>query len=170
MSQDKREKKRKRTAENGDHPSKKVVVDAPSQVVMVSILQDIGDWAPVIGKSPRNDCLSSLPQLLASPAQSTHDPVPNLSQHHHPAFPYPRSPPSNPTNEPAQPPPPVRHQPAEAPSPPQSYCSTPPTTPNSTAPPARKTPAGQKASSNTTSASTTPKPATCKSSKRATSC
>lgn len=52
MSQDKSEKKRKRAAENGDRPSKKVVVDVPSQVVKVSILQDTGDWAPVIGNSP----------------------------------------------------------------------------------------------------------------------
>lgn len=51
MSQDKSEKKRKRAAENGDRPSKKVVVNAPSQVIKVSILPDTGDWAPVIGKS-----------------------------------------------------------------------------------------------------------------------
>lgn len=57
MAQDKAEKKRKRkrAAENGDHPSKKVVIDSPSQVVKVSILQDTGDWAPVIGKSPRTE-------------------------------------------------------------------------------------------------------------------
>ena len=51
MSQDKTEKKRKRSAENGVRPSKKAVLDTPSQVIKVSILQDTGDWAPVIGKS-----------------------------------------------------------------------------------------------------------------------
>lgn len=52
MPRDKSEKKRKRAAENGDRPSKKAVVDAPSQMVKVSMLQDTGDWAPVISKFP----------------------------------------------------------------------------------------------------------------------
>ncbi|SLM41285.1 RNA polymerase I associated factor, A49-like [Lasallia pustulata] len=62
MAQDKAEKKRKRkrAAENGDHPSKKVVIDSPSQVVKVSILQDTGDWAPVIATTPGLS-LSSIP-------------------------------------------------------------------------------------------------------------
>ena len=68
MAQDKAEKKRKRAAKNGGHPSKKVVIDAPSQVVKVSILQETGDWAPVIGKSPRTGSLRLTPSINSLPS------------------------------------------------------------------------------------------------------
>lgn len=45
------DKKRKQTNENTDRPSKKRATEATSQTVNFSILQNVGDWAPVIGMS-----------------------------------------------------------------------------------------------------------------------
>lgn len=45
------DKKRKRTNRDGESLSKKRVTESTSQTVNFSILQNVGDWAPVIGMS-----------------------------------------------------------------------------------------------------------------------
>ena len=55
-SERKREKKRKHNSDDAERSHKKRALEAPPATVRVSLLQDVGDLAPAIGKLMLSSC------------------------------------------------------------------------------------------------------------------
>ena len=157
------EKKRKRTSETVDRPGKKVAVavavDAPPSVVKVSVIANSDEWTPVIGMSGGSVRPGHPDHVYRQAVKIDADPL----QHPHQASPSRRRLPSNPTAKRS-----VMHlyapQPTDQGIPPNSFY-TPQPIPKSTTLAARRKKLAATASSNTMSASTTPKRASYKSCK-----
>ncbi|KAL9119442.1 MAG: hypothetical protein Q9187_004003 [Circinaria calcarea] len=67
------EKKRKQRHEEGERPRKKRVTESTSQTVNFSILQNVGDWAPVIATTPGLNVPTNVPlEVYTKPRDDHH--------------------------------------------------------------------------------------------------